>query len=85
MGSNRQHAAARYDLQRAGRDANVALAPHDRDTVALQVFGELSYEEIAKALDIPLGTVMSRLNTAKRILREQLRAALMDDDLANTA
>ncbi|MEO6797324.1 MAG: sigma-70 family RNA polymerase sigma factor [Candidatus Dormibacter sp.] len=84
-GSDPQDLAARHDLQRAVRDAIAALAPHYRDTVALQVFGELSYEEIAKALDIPLGTVMSRLNTAKRILREQLRAALMDDDLANTA
>jgi RNA polymerase sigma-70 factor (ECF subfamily) len=59
--------------------------PHYRDTVALQVFAELSYDEIAHTLDIPLGTVMSRLNAAKRILREQLRGELGDEDEANTA
>ena len=85
-GSDPQDVAARHDLQRAVRNAIAALPPHYRDTVALQVFNELSYDEIARTLDIPLGTVMSRLNAAKRILREQLRAVLDDDaDEANTA
>ncbi|MDQ6883111.1 MAG: sigma-70 family RNA polymerase sigma factor [Candidatus Dormibacteraeota bacterium] len=84
-GSDPQELAARHDLHRAVRNAIAALPPHYRDTVALQVFGELSYDEIAKALDIPLGTVMSRLNAAKRILREQLRGAVADEDEANTA
>ncbi len=84
-GSDPQELAARHDLHRAVRDAIAALPPHYRDTVALQVFGELSYDEIAKTLDIPLGTVMSRLNAAKRLLREQLRGAVMDDEEANTA
>ena len=84
-GGDPQDLAARHDLHRAVRDAIAALPPHYRDTVALQVFGELSYDEIAKALDIPLGTVMSRLNAAKRILREQLRSALSDEEQANTA
>jgi RNA polymerase sigma-70 factor (ECF subfamily) len=84
-GSDPQELAARHDLHRAVRDAIAALPPHYRDTVALQVFGELSYDEIAKTLDIPLGTVMSRLNAAKRLLREQLRGTITDDDEANTA
>ncbi|MDQ6710858.1 MAG: sigma-70 family RNA polymerase sigma factor [Candidatus Dormibacteraeota bacterium] len=84
-GSDPQELAARHDLHRAVRDAIAALPPHYRDTVALQVFGELSYDEIAKTLDIPLGTVMSRLNAAKRLLREQLRGAVIDDEEANTA
>ena len=84
-GSDPQDVAARHDLQCAVRDAIAALPPHYRDTVALQVFAELSYDEIAHTLDIPLGTVMSRLNAAKRILREQLRGELGDKDEANTA
>ncbi|HEX3629850.1 MAG TPA: sigma-70 family RNA polymerase sigma factor [Candidatus Dormibacteraeota bacterium] len=70
--SDPQDVAARHDLQRAVRHAIASLPPHYRDTIALQAFGELSYDEIARALDIPLGTVMSRLNGAKRLLRETL-------------
>src|SRR5207245_10897542 len=71
-GPDPQDGAARHDLQRAVRHAIANLPPHYRDTIALQAFGELSYDEIARALDIPLGTVMSRLNGAKRLLRERL-------------
>jgi RNA polymerase sigma-70 factor (ECF subfamily) len=71
-GSDPQDVASRHDLQRSVRDAIANLPPHYRDTIALQTFGELSYGEIARTLDIPLGTVMSRLNGAKRLLRESL-------------
>ena len=88
-GSDPQDIAARHDLQRAVRHAIANLPPHYRDTIALQAFGELSYEEIARALDIPLGTVMSRLNGAKRLLRERLgelvHTAEREEDEANTA
>src|ERR1700682_4813534 len=76
--------ATRHDLQRAVRQAIASLPSHYRDTIALQAFGELSYEEIAKTLDIPLGTVMSRLNGAKRLLRERL-GDLVHGEEANTA
>jgi len=76
--------ATRHDLQRAVRQAIASLPSHYRDTIALQAFGELSYEEIAKTLDIPLGTVMSRLNGAKRLLRERL-GDLVRSEEANTA
>ena len=66
-------------------DAIASLPPHYRDTIALQAFGELSYDEIAKALDIPLGTVMSRLNGAKRLLREHLGDLVSPSEEANTA
>jgi RNA polymerase sigma-70 factor (ECF subfamily) len=86
IGSDPQDVAARHDLQRAVRHAIANLPSHYRDTIALQAFGELSYDEIAKVLDIPLGTVMSRLNGAKRLLRERL-GDLVDaaGEEANTA
>ncbi len=84
--SDPQDVAARHDLQRSVRHAIANLPPHYRDTIALQAFGELSYEEIARVLDIPLGTVMSRLNGAKRLLRDALgHLALPSEDEANSA
>ncbi len=75
--------ATRHDLQKAVRQAIASLPSHYRDTIALQAFGELSYEEIAKTLDVPLGTVMSRLNGAKRLLRERLGDLVYGEE-ANT-
>jgi RNA polymerase sigma-70 factor (ECF subfamily) len=46
------------------------LPAGERDTLLLFVWEELSYEEIAAALDIPVGTVRSRLNRARRRIRE---------------
>jgi RNA polymerase sigma-70 factor (ECF subfamily) len=50
--------------------ALAALPDIERDTLLLHAWEELSYEEIAVALDIPVGTVRSRLNRARRRLRE---------------
>ena len=36
----------------------------------------MSYHEIADALDIPVGTVMSRLNYARKLLKEKLEQKL---------
>ncbi|MFG3436243.1 RNA polymerase sigma factor [Nonomuraea sp. NPDC047897] len=48
------------------------LSKGDRDVVFLLVFGGLSYEEIAAALAIPVGTVGSRINRARKKLRKAL-------------
>jgi RNA polymerase sigma-70 factor (ECF subfamily) len=53
-------------------DALAQLPAGDRDVVVLVAWEELTYEEVAAALDIPLGTVRSRLNRARRTLRELL-------------
>jgi RNA polymerase sigma-70 factor, ECF subfamily len=50
------------------------LSPADRDTLLLVVWGELSHEETAAALGVPVGTVGSRLHR----IRRRLRAALND-------
>ncbi len=51
-------------------EALATLAPGDRDALLLFVLGELSYGEIGRALEIPIGTVRSRINRARRIVRE---------------
>lgn len=45
-----------------------ALAARDRETLFLYAWGDLTYEEIAVAMGIPLGTVRSRLNRVRRKL-----------------
>ena len=48
------------------------LSARDREILSLRHFDELAYKEIAEALSIPEGTVMSRLFHARRRLREAL-------------
>ena len=43
-----------------------------RSVLVLRYFNDLSYQEIAEALEIPLGTVKSRLNQSLRYLKEQM-------------
>jgi RNA polymerase sigma-70 factor (ECF subfamily) len=45
-----------------------------RETLLLVVVGELTHQEVADMLDIPLGTVLSRVSRARRRLREFLLA-----------
>ncbi|MFF4778692.1 RNA polymerase sigma factor [Microtetraspora fusca] len=45
------------------------LPDGDRDVLVLVALAELTYEEVAQALDIPFGTVGSRLNRVRRKLR----------------
>jgi RNA polymerase sigma factor (sigma-70 family) len=60
-------------------EAVAGLHPRDRAVVLLVAWEGLSYDEVAVALDIPLGTVRSRLNRARLSLRELL------DDIGNEA
>ena len=53
--------------------AALAEVPHDfRDVVVLVDIGDFSYQEAAQILDIPVGTVMSRLHRGRRILKANL-------------
>jgi RNA polymerase sigma-70 factor (ECF subfamily) len=51
----------------------LAEVPHDfRDVVVLVDIGDFSYADAAQILDIPVGTVMSRLHRGRRILKKEL-------------
>jgi RNA polymerase sigma-70 factor (ECF subfamily) len=51
----------------------LASVPHDfRDVVVLVDIGDFSYADAAQILDIPIGTVMSRLHRGRRILKGEL-------------
>jgi RNA polymerase sigma-70 factor (ECF subfamily) len=54
------------------RAAIHTLPPQIRETLELRLRDELSYEEIAAVLEVPVGTIRSRLHTALRLLKEQL-------------
>ena len=49
-----------------------ALLDDFRDVVVLVDLGEFSYADAAQILDIPIGTVMSRLHRGRRILKKTL-------------
>ncbi|SBT67748.1 RNA polymerase sigma-70 factor, ECF subfamily [Micromonospora sediminicola] len=59
-------------LRRRLLDALAALADGDRDVLLLVAWEDLTYEEVATALAIPVGTVRSRLHRARRLLRDRL-------------
>jgi RNA polymerase sigma-70 factor (ECF subfamily) len=49
-----------------------SLPDASRAVLVLREYEDMSYQEIANALDIPVGTVMSRLNYARKLLKEKL-------------
>ena len=65
----------RVDQRLSQDDAVAALSavPHDfRDVIVLVDIGDFSYADAAQILDIPIGTVMSRLHRGRRILKREL-------------
>ena len=58
-------------------DRAVASLPLDfREVILLREVEELSYKEIAAVLDVPIGTVMSRIARARKLLQLQLKEAV---------
>lgn len=60
------------ELETALRDAVAALDPRFRSTLVLVDVHDLSYAEAAAVLDVPVGTVMSRLSRARHRVRQAL-------------
>jgi RNA polymerase sigma-70 factor (ECF subfamily) len=63
--------------------ALASLSPDQRQAVELAFFSELSHSEIAVKLNIPLGTIKTRIRTALRRLRDALGD--VDDRMEQTA
>src|SRR5690348_2231897 len=54
----------------------LSAVPHDfRDVIVLVDIGDFSYADAAQILDIPIGTVMSRLHRGRRILKREMAEA----------
>jgi RNA polymerase sigma-70 factor (ECF subfamily) len=64
--------AEQAELRRRVFAALGRLAPDHREILVLRDYHDLSYEEIATVLDVPRGTVMSRLHRARRALAQGL-------------
>ncbi len=67
------------DVARSERDRHLQAAfaelkPEHQAVLILRVVQDLSYEEIARTLSVPLGTVMSRLSRARAELKARLTA-----------
>jgi RNA polymerase sigma-70 factor (ECF subfamily) len=70
---------ARHQLQRVVWSAVQELSDDHREVVVLRDYMDLSYEEIARVLKVPRGTVMSRLHRARQKLRQQVLAQMQAD------
>jgi len=58
----------------------LSAVPHDfRDVVVLVDIGDFSYADAAQILDIPVGTVMSRLHRGRRILKRELAESAVEE------
>jgi RNA polymerase sigma-70 factor, ECF subfamily len=61
--------------------AALASVPHDfRDVIVLVDIGDFSYQDAAQILDIPIGTVMSRLHRGRRVLKRELAESVLEED-----
>jgi RNA polymerase sigma-70 factor (ECF subfamily) len=71
-------------VERLSQDDVVAAlssVPHDfRDVLVLVDIGDFTYADAAQILDIPVGTVMSRLHRGRRILKQAMAESAVGED-----
>jgi len=70
-GNPEQTLMRKQDAERIDK-AIEALPPLFREVVVLREIEDLSYEQIASVVEVPVGTVMSRLSRARALLRDKL-------------
>ena len=78
-GQNAYHALEQRDRVELLRKAMAELPPTLRDAVVKRDIQELSYQEIADQLNLPEGTVKSRINRGRTELARQIRKLRTDD------
>jgi RNA polymerase sigma-70 factor (ECF subfamily) len=61
------------------------LPADHREIIVLREMEGLAYKEIAEIMDIPIGTVMSRLARARKMLRDRLSDVLEADEPPSAA
>jgi len=59
------------EMERNAQQALMRLDPEDRAIIVMREMDEKSYEEIAEALELPIGTVRSRLSRAREKLTQE--------------
>lgn len=77
-------AGARIDATRLIRRLAKALrglSDPDRDTLLLYAWADLDYAQIAQATNVPIGTVRSRLNRARRIIRHAAGTDNLEEEM----
>src|SRR5262245_52756182 len=73
---------AQQELAETVRQAVLALPAHYREVVVLCNLQELNYEQAAEVIGCPVGTIRSRLNRARALLVEKLRALQLEGTAA---
>jgi len=76
--SARHAQAAEHDVRELVRDEIAGLPPKYRMALALRHFQELSYEEMAEVMRVPIGTVKTQLFRARALLKERLEGLGQD-------
>ena len=74
LGGQADRLLRRREAQDALQSALSQLSPELREAVILRDFQEMEYREIGESLEIPEGTVKSRINRGRRELARRLRA-----------
>jgi RNA polymerase sigma-70 factor, ECF subfamily len=71
-------------VERLSQDSIVdalSAVPHNyRDAVVLVDIGDFSYADAAQILDVPIGTIMSRLHRGRRILKQELASSTAEEE-----
>jgi RNA polymerase sigma-70 factor (ECF subfamily) len=75
---------ALHELHREVRRAVSEMPAKLRAVLVMYDFEQMSYEQISRALRVPLGTVKSRLFNARKLLRDKLAASLPIEDYLRT-
>lgn len=67
------------EIQQTVQQALNSLEPDDAMIILLRDLQDVSYEDVARVLEIPLGTVKSRLHRARQVLKSKLAAFFYSD------